>query len=367
MLDLLVLLLVGLIVFLFFVFLKGAGLGILRQSSGIAGVNTCLSWCLHDITSVTSPSVEDLACCTCAVLHSLLSHFAQSPHDRSCNMCLQLFTLIAFHIQECRVLRLTAEGPSDICYRMISGGLFSSESELSSEQVWAKVRKYLSCALAPILVVTVDSCFTGSQNEETADLNAGDITVTTKSIKGSAGVQDVTTAVDKISVSSVLAPQMQPVMPKLAALMRKPSASKLLIKPIPEEPQLPTATPEDNSFLFESNSQEQGTAPTKATIAPSSTTSTMPATVLTCQIPVDDTGDRNLGGEEHEDIRPYIDKIAEQMKNKNVKPPSDDPFGTQKTYGQTGIVSMPEGQIKHIITDQNFSLGYKPTGNIFLF
>ena len=115
------------------VWFQGLGIHKLRQSRGAGELNRCLLLCLHETDTVTSPSLDDLTCCTCAILHSLLSHFTAAAHDSNCSMCLQLFTLVHFHVQECLAGRRDREeGEGDlsrnVCHKMRQAGMFANNA-----------------------------------------------------------------------------------------------------------------------------------------------------------------------------------------------------------------------------------------------
>nr|KAG5709331.1 hypothetical protein BaRGS_029180 [Batillaria attramentaria] len=135
----------------------GLGIQMLQQSSGAGELDRCVMLCLHDTGNVMSPQDDDLLCCSCAMLHTLLSHFASAAHDSSCHLCLQLFTLVHFHMLQCRANGRGTEDQDvsvNVCHKMLMAGLFEDTSAAaSSGKVWVKVRKYLSAALGPILLV----------------------------------------------------------------------------------------------------------------------------------------------------------------------------------------------------------------------
>ena len=115
---------------------QGLGIHVLRQSSGAGELDRCLLLCLHETNTVTSPTLEDLTCCTCAILHSLLSHFTTAAHGHTCPMCLQLFTLVLFHVQECLAGRRDDEDGEDssrnVCHRMRQAGMFADSTVTAS-------------------------------------------------------------------------------------------------------------------------------------------------------------------------------------------------------------------------------------------
>ncbi|XP_070212574.1 uncharacterized protein [Littorina saxatilis] len=359
----------------------GSGIEILRQSGRAGELNRCLLLCLHETSRVTSPSPEDLTCCTCAILHSLLSHFTNSAHDSGeCSMCQQLFTLVQFHVLECLAWRREGEEEEEdlslnICHKMRQAGLFAEEGVTSaSPRVWMKVRKYLSAALGPVILLDITTQggefgqlelhertepLPHTTNSTTMDPHPHPLpSPRTKSapeqfpLEGH--TQNGAAVAASTSLSHTASEFSQAIMPKPSQgpqLRRRLSTKVILQRTIPEEPpspsasSVPPATPvtetEEDVFKEESVKMKVETIVT----LPSHFPQRAPETP-----------------DEQEDIMAIIRSYAKGRKEEASRKYSDDPYATQRVYGGMGTISMPEMQNRLIRVEQNLSVEMKPTG-----
>ncbi|KAL8599874.1 hypothetical protein ACOMHN_025406 [Nucella lapillus] len=382
----------------------GQGLAWLQQASGLGEVNRCLTLCLHDTQRVTSPTPDDLACCTCAILHSLLSHFSLSAHDHACPLCLQLFTIIHFHILDCqrgwgaggeeegeRLMMMMEEEESagrNVCRRMRQTRMFAS-STVTVTKTWAKVRKYLSAALGPVLLLDV-----GLESEVATQIGcSGDYASESSSLESSPSgddnlpssgslesgrkppTKDGSTLLFETSAQRSTPAATKPVadsqasasdpsgglaavMPKVTAgskLCRRPSHKVVPQKTIPEEPSSlhPSPHPSPTPPASPAQGSEQGAAAAAATSEVAGVT--LPS-VFPRQAENPEEGDYMM-----EIIRRFDEhvKVQQAMASRRI---NDDPYATQKTYGQGGTISMPDTRDRLIRGEQTLSVEMQPRG-----
>nr|QNL15284.1 mitogen-activated protein kinase kinase kinase 8 [Littorina littorea] len=358
----------------------GSGIENLRPSSRARELNRCLLLCLHETSSVTLPSPQDLTCCTCAILHSLLSHFTNSAHDSGeCSMCQQLFTLVQFHVQECLAWRREGEEEEEdlslnVCHKMRQAGLFAEEGvTAASPRVWMKVRKYLSAALGPVILLDITTQggefgqlelhertepLPHTTNSTTMDPHPHSLpSPRTKSapeqIPPEGLTQNGAAVASSTSLPHTTSEFSQAVMPKPAQghqLRRRLSTKVIPQRTIPEEPPSPRAssvppaspvTETEDVFKVESVKMKVETIVT----LPSKFPQRAPETP-----------------DEQEEIMEIIRSYGKRRREEVSRKYSDDPYSTQRVYGGAGTMSMPEPQNRPIRVEQNFSVEMKPIG-----
>lgn len=364
----------------------GMGIEMLRQSSGAGEMDHCVARCLHDTSTVTSPTVEDLQCCCCAVLHSLLSHFASATHPSTCPPCRQLVSLIHFHVLMCPDTGLPGEegdGGFNVCHKMQVAKLFDESTVTpDSSRVWMKIQKYLSAALGSILLV--DCCVDvglgdmEDWREDTETLTGNttttynnghgpdaatalyspsgvvpgpDFTISTSASATHSPAPSISTplahtpAVATPATCTAHTPGMQTaaIVPK-STLTRRHSRRSLSIKTIPEEP---TSLPPSSLPTPSLHSQSQ---PATEPQLVDSVKGAMedPFSGPFFQVPSPST----LSG--GEDIMKYIQDFAAKNPEQGVRRPSrpsPNPYDTQKIYGARDgtILSMPEPRARPLV------------------
>ena len=229
------------------------------------------------------------------------------------------------------------------------------------------MRKYLSAALGPVLLLDM-----GVQEEEmemaslnhqeqslpcSADSTAQHVqqgpATLSQTLEGTpqaaeepmAWPNTATAAVPQVQGSPDPGQSLAAVMPKAApgcsSLRRRPSTRVIPQKTIPEESSAttPPASPaaEEREEVIPPNLVEVGTSPSVVQH-------------LTCTL------------EESEEMMGYIRRFAVSRGQLPRQAP-DDPWATQRTYGLSGTISMPERRDRLIVVEQNLSMEMKPTGN----
>ena len=136
------------------------------------------------------------------------------------------------------------------------------------------------------------------------------------------------------------------VMPKPSSgssLRRRPSTNVILQNTIPEEPSL--ATPP--ASLTEEGGEE-----------------VIPPNLVVLETFPRAAQPQGEMSDEGEEIMPYIRRlaVADEPSQRASRQMPDDRWSTQRTYGVSGTVSMPERRDRLIVGDQNLSVEMQPTG-----
>ncbi|KAK6165311.1 hypothetical protein SNE40_022260 [Patella caerulea] len=111
--------------------------------STLRNINPCLTYCFHEILHEVTENDE--ICMLCSIIHALVQHFANcTVKIYTCGVCLQLYRLQQGHIQNCQTNGMrTKKSSSDICF-VLTEAMGVERFDVTSDMFWHRLKKAAS-------------------------------------------------------------------------------------------------------------------------------------------------------------------------------------------------------------------------------